>query len=442
MYRNPRQEELSPLQPFAWEQLKRVVKSGEIAIESRSQMMGLANTMSLEPEKVPLDVKVVLLGERRLYYLLSTLDPEFLELFKVAVDFEHDMDRNGDTAVHYARYLAKLIDDDDLRTFSAAAIARVCDRSSREAGDGEKFSTHAETMRDLLREADYWAGERQAQVVEAEDVEQAIEAKVRRNSRIRDRMMEQIVRDTVLIETEGDELGQINGLSVLQLGQFTFGRPSRITARVRLGKGEVVDIEREVDLGGPIHSKGVLILSGYLGARFATEFPLSLSASLVFEQSYGGIDGDSASLAELCALKSALAEIPILQNIAMTGSVNQRGQVQAIGGVNEKIEGFFDVCSRRGLTGDQGVIIPRSNVKYLMLRPDVVKAVQEDRFRVWAVSHVDEAASLVTGLPAGVADEEGQFPEDTLNGRVQSRLRNMAEQALEFARRTEGGSRE
>ncbi len=426
------------MQPFAWEQLKRVLQSGQISIESRRQMMGLANTMSLEPEEIPLDVKVVLLGGRRLYYLLSEMDPEFLELFKVAADFEHDMSRNGDTAADYARYLANLIDDEDLKAFSSDAIARVCDRSSREAGDKEKFSTHAETLRDLLREANYWARKREADVVEPEDVRRAVDAKNRRNSRVRDRMAEQIERETLLIDTDGQEVGQINGLAVLQLGQFAFGKPNRITARVRLGKGEVVDIEREVDLGGPLHSKGVLIISGYLGARFAHDFPLSLSASLVFEQSYGGIDGDSASLAEVCALKSALAEAPIAQNIAITGSVNQRGQVQAIGGVNEKVEGFFDICRRRGLTGDQGVIVPESNIKHLMLRDEVVDAVDDGDFAIWAVSDVDEATSILTGLPAGEADDDRQFPADTLNGRVQQRLQDLADQAIDFARQSNG----
>ena len=421
------------LQPFAWEQLKRVLHSGEIAIESRQQMMGLANTVSLEPEKMPLDIKVVLLGGRRLYYLLSELDPEFLELFKVAADFEHDMERNGDSAARYAQYLNKLIDDDEFRPFSNAAIARVCDRSSREAGDKEKFSTHAETIRDLLREADYWAGQRDTETVAPEDVQKAIDTRVRRNSRVRDRIVEQIERDTVLIDSDGAEVGQVNGLAVMQLGQSAFGKPSRITARVRLGKGEVVDIEREVDLGGPLHSKGVMILSGYLGARFARRFPLSLSASLVFEQSYGGVDGDSASLAELCALKSALAEAPLAQNIAVTGSVNQHGRVQAIGGVNEKIEGFFDICNFRGLTGDQGVIIPESNIKHLMLRRDVVEAVEEKKFSVWGVEHVDEAISVLTGIKAGTVDKKGQFPDDSLNARVQQRLQQMAEQAVEFS---------
>ncbi len=427
------------MQPFAWEQLKRVLHSGEIAIESRQQMMGLANTMSLEPEKVPLDIKVVLLGGRRLYYLLSEMDPEFLELFKVAADFEHDMERNGDTAPRYARYLSKLIADDDLMPFSSSAIARVCDRSSREARDREKFSTHAETLRDLLRESHYWARQRDGDdgVVTAEDVDKAIEAKVRRNSRIRDRMLEQIERRTLLIDTDGEQVGQVNGLAVLQLGQFAFGKPNRITARVRMGKGEVVDIEREVDLGGPIHSKGVLIIGGYLGARFARDFPLSLSASLVFEQSYGGVEGDSASLAELCALKSALADAPVAQNIAVTGSVNQRGCVQAIGGVNEKIEGFFDTCMGQKLTGNQGVVIPESNVKHLILRREVVEAVQEKKFRIWAVSHVDEAVAVLTGHSAGAADKEGRFPADTINGRVQRRLRDMAEQIVEFENRDE-----
>ncbi|MFB6263519.1 MAG: Lon protease family protein [Bradymonadaceae bacterium] len=418
---------------LSWEQLKRSLFSDEVRVESTRQILGLQRTVSLEPEPVPLDAKVVLLGQRRLYYLLSHLDPEFSELFKVAADFEEEMDREGAVEDQYPRLLASYIDEDDLKPFDSSGIARVVERSVRRAGDREKLTTESADVRDLLREADYWAGEAGRRVVTDEDVQDAIDAQINRKSRIRDRMREQIERETILIDTEGSASGQVNALSVLKLDDYQFGRPNRITARVRLGKGEVVDIEREVDLGGPIHSKGVLILQGLLGMRYAEEQPLSLSASLVFEQSYGGIDGDSASLAEAVALLSSLAEVPVRQNLSVTGSINQHGRVQAVGGVNDKIEGFFDVCADRGLTGDQGVVVPQSNVDNLMLRRDVCEAVAEDQFQIYGVETVDEAVELLTGEPAGEADETGEFPEGTVNYKVQKRLAEFAETAREFA---------
>jgi predicted ATP-dependent protease len=288
---------------------------------------------------------------------------------------------------------------------------------------------------DLLHEADYWAGQRRRTVVSAEDVQAALDAQRRRGSRVRERLLEAVRRGDVLLSTSGERVGQVNGLAVYQLGDQAFGHPSRISARVRLGKGEVVDIEREVELGGPIHSKGVLILSGFLGARYATRTPLALSASLVFEQSYGGIEGDSASLAELCALLSALGEVPVKQSLAVTGSVNQHGEVQPIGGVNEKVEGFFDVCLEAGpLTGEQGVLVPRRNVKNLMLRREVVEAVEAGRFHVWAVNTVDEALELLTGRPAGERAADGHFPEKSVNAAVEARVMAFAKAARDFAK--------
>jgi lon-related putative ATP-dependent protease len=416
------------LQPFAWEGLKRALRSGEIRIESLGQMLSLVSTVSLEPEAVPLEVKIVLLGERMLYYLLQHYDPEFNELFKVAVDFEDRMERNAENDLLYAGLIATLARKDGLRPFDRGAVARVVEHGARVVGDAEKLSTHVETTVNLLREADYWAEQAGRQVVSAEDVQRAVDTQIHRLSRVRELIQEEIRRGTILIDTAGARVGQINGLSVMDMGHFMFGRPSRITARVRLGKGEVVDIEREVELGGPIHSKGVLILSAFLGARYAPEQPLSLSASLVFEQSYGGVEGDSASSAELYTLLSALADVPIRQSFAVTGSVNQHGEVQAIGGVNEKIEGFFDLCQATGLTGDQGVLIPESNVKHLMLRQDVVQAVAEGKFSVYAVSTIDQGIELLTGMPAGIRNGKGVFPKDSINGRVEARLVALAEQ--------------
>ena len=420
------------MQPYSWEGLKRALRSGDIHIESPGQAYGLISTVALEPQPIPLDVKVVLLGERSLYYLMHEYDPDFSELFKVAADFDDQMDRGDDNNLAYAHLIGTLIRKENLRHFDRSAVARLIERSARMVGDSEKLSTHMQSVADLLREASYWAGEAGEETVSSDHVRKAIEAQVKRLNRVEDRMKEAILRQTILIDTEGEQIGQINGLSVLMLGNYAFGRPSRITARVRLGKGEVIDIERQVELGGPLHSKGVLILSSYLGSRYASDRPLSLSASLVFEQSYGGIDGDSASSAELYALLSVLAEAPIKQSLAVTGSVNQRGQVQAIGGVNEKIEGFFDICNARGLTGDQGVLIPSANVKHLMLRQEVVDAVSEDKFRIYPISTIEEGIEVLTGIPAGEMDEEGHFPEGSINQRVVARLESMTETQRAF----------
>jgi predicted ATP-dependent protease len=317
--------------------------------------------------------------------------------------------------------VATLARKEGLRPLDRGAVAGVLDHAARLAGDAEKLSVRMRPVVDLVREADFWAGEAGRAVTTAADVQAAIDAQVRRAGRIRERLLEEIRRGTILIDTEGAQVGQVNGISVLRLGEYELGHPTRITARVRVGRGELVDIEREVEMGGPIHSKGVLILAGFLGARYARRAPLSLAASLVFEQSYAAVEGDSASLAELCALLSALAEAPVEQALAVTGSVNQHGRVQAVGGVNEKIEGFFDACLGRGLRGDQGVLIPGSNVKNLMLRADVVEAVSAGRFRVLAVDTVDDAIELLTGLPSA-----------EVNRRVEARLTTFAEDARAF----------
>lgn len=420
------------LQPFAWEGLKRALQAGHLKIESPGQAWSLLSTVSLEPEPIPLAVKVVLVGERLLYYLLAALDPEFPELFKVAVDFEEDLDRGEESQQLYARLIAGLLRQEGLKPFDCAAVARVLEHSSRLAEDARKLSLHARELLDLLREAAHWSG--QSPVVTAGDVQRAIDAQIRRVDRVRERMQEEVRRGTLLLDTAGAVAGQVNGLSVLQLGSFSFGHPGRITARVRLGEGEVVDIEREAELSGPIHSKGVLILTGFLGGRYAGEQPLSLSASLVFEQSYGEVEGDSASLAELCALLSAISEIPLDQGKAVTGSVDQLGRAQAVGGINEKIEGFFDVCAARELDGRQGVVIPESNVQHLMLRRDVVEAVAAGKFHVYPVATVDEALEVLTGLPAGERDVEGNYPEGSVNRAVMDRLSHLAERRRDLAR--------
>jgi lon-related putative ATP-dependent protease len=425
-------------QPFAWDGLKRCLSANEIRIESLGQALSLVSTVSLEPEPIPLNLKVVLVGERVLYYLLYNLDPDFRELFKVAADFEEDMDRSPETQLLYARLVATIARREKLRPLDRDAVARVLEHGSRQAADAEKFSIRVQDITDLLREADYWARAVNRDTVQAADVERAIDARTYRGDRVRSRVQQEIQRGTILIDTEGARIGQVNGLSVVRLGEADFGYPTRISARVRLGKGEVVDIQREVELGGPIHSKGVLILGGFLGARYSGERPLSLAASLVFEQTYGAVEGDSASCAELCALLSALAEVPVRQALAITGSVNQHGDVQAIGGVNEKIEGFFDTCKGRGLTGEQGVIIPAANVKHLMLREEVVRACRDGRFSVYPVATADQAIELLTGVGAGEPDASGSFPRDSINGRVEQRLARLAEQAHAFVRSERG----
>jgi lon-related putative ATP-dependent protease len=425
--------------PFSWEALKRALRSAEVRMGTLEQMLSLVSTVSLEPEPIPLNVKVVLLGDRILYYLLCQYDPDFKELFKVAADFEDSMDRNDANNQLYANVIASLIKKEELQPFDRSAVARVIEHSSRIAGDAEKLTTHMRSIADLLTEAEYWAQQAKNGVVGSVHVQQAIDAQFRRGSRILERMQESIRRGFLLIDTAGEKIGQVNGLTVMELGDVSFGLPTRITASVRMGDGEVIDIEREVELAGPLHSKGVLILSGFLGRRYAQEKPLALSASLVFEQSYGEVEGDSASSAELYALLSALAEVPIKQGLAVTGSVNQNGEIQAIGGVNEKIEGFFDVCQQRGLDGTQGVLIPLANVKDLMLRHDVVTAVSAGKFNIYSVSSVDEGIELLTGMEAGILDVEENYPEKSINGRAMARVAHFAEIRHEFAESKKDG---
>jgi len=407
---------------FAYESLKRALRSAEIRIASLEQLMSLASTVSLEPEPIPLDLKVVLIGSPALYYLLAEYDVDFKELFKVAADFNDAVDRSAETSALYARIIAATVRREKLRPLDRGGVARAIEYASRSSGDSEKLSTEMRGLIDLLQEADHRAGESGRDIVGAADVETAIEAQRRRGDRVYQRLQEEIARNTLRIETAGEKIGQVNGLAVMGLGGFSFGHPSRISARVRLGQGQVIDIEREVALGGPLHSKGVLILSGFLGGRFGRSGPLSLTASLVFEQSYGGIDGDSASSAELYALLSALSDVPIRQCFAVTGSVDQLGLVQAIGGVNEKIEGFFDVCRRRGLDGSHGVLIPASNVKHLMLRRDVVDACAAKKFHVIPIDSIDQGIEILTGVPAGEREITGRYPDGTVNHRIATRL--------------------
>ncbi len=425
--------------PFAWEGLKRALLSHQVRIESLGQALNLVSTVALEPEPAALDAKLVLIGESWVYYMLCHYDPEFGQLFKVSADFDNELERNPDTHLQYAKLIAALVREHKLPPFDRTAVARVVEHSSRLAGDAERMSLNVGSIDELLRESSHWARKSDRTTVTAADVQRAIDAQKFRSDRIRERVQTEILRNTIFIQTEGAQVGQVNGLSVSQLGNFSFGRPVRITARVRSGKGEVIDIEREVELGGPLHSKGVLILSGFIGARYALDHPLALSASLVFEQSYGGVEGDSASSAELYALLSAIAEAPIRQWLAVTGSVNQHGQIQPIGGVNEKIEGFFDVCIKRGMNGLHGVLIPASNVKHLMLREDVVEAVRSGKFHIYPVDTVDQGIEILTGLPAGERNADGKYAAGTIGALVQQRLFDMARKLIAFAKSLEPG---
>jgi lon-related putative ATP-dependent protease len=408
--------------PFAWTALKRVLRSQEVRIESLERQLSLVSTISLEPQPVPIDLKVILIGSRLLFYLLKEYEPEFGLLFKVTADFSEDMPREGDNEILYCQLIASLQHREGLREISRAGVARIIEESARRAWDGEKLSLHMGGLLDLLQEADYWAGQANSKLVRRQDVQDAIDAQTRRVDQLREQLQERVLENTIQIDTDGIQLSQVNGLSVIQLGDYAFGMPTRISATARLGSGEVVDIEREIEQGGPIHSKGVMILSAYLGERYAKHQPLSLSASLVFEQNYGLVEGDSASAAELCSLLSSIGDIPLRQSLAITGSINQHGEIQAIGGVTQKIEGFFDICDSRGLTGEQGVIIPHSNTKDLMLKQAVVDAARAGKFAVYAVQHADQAMELLSGLPAGIPDTDGIYPEASVNGRIQVRL--------------------
>ena len=429
------------MHPLAWESLKRALQTQCIRIESPERTLGLVTTVSLEPQPIPLDVKVVLIGERYLYYYLHELDPDFGNLFKVAADFDDNVERTPENQIDFARMVATIVRHEELMPLDRRAVGRVIERASRLSEDADKLSVHRRSIVDLLKEADYWSRQAMRKRIGAADIQKAVEQQHYRLSRVQKRLQEEIRRGTIFIDTAGESVGQVNGLSVLEHGDLIFGQPGRITATTRVGDGEVVDIERETELGGPIHSKGVLILSNFLMSRYAGEHPVSMSASVVFEQSYGTIDGDSASLAELCALLSSLARVPVRQCFAMTGSVNQHGKVQPIGGVNEKIEGYFDVCSSQGLTGEQGVIIPRSNMKHLMLRNDVVQAVKDGQFRVFAVSTVDEAIQILTGVAAGEPLKKGGFSKGSVNARVEARLVELSEIRREFGGKSDDGDK-
>lgn len=418
--------------PLAWEGLKRALKNKVIEIESLAEAYGMFATRTLEPEPIPLHLKVILIGDPMIYYLLFNLDPDFQELFKVKADFSLRMERTPETTEQYAQFIATVCREENLTHFAPTGVAQVVEHSSRLVEHQGKLITKFGDIVDLIRESSYWAGKNGHQVVQDADVRKAIDEKVYRSNQIQLILQEMITEGTILIDTHGETPGQINGLAVLSLGDYAFGKPSRITARIHVGNKGVINIDRETELGGKIHNKGSMILAGYLGGKFATDVPLALSATLTFEQVYEEIEGDSASSVELYALLSALSGFPIRQDLAVTGSVNQLGQVQAIGGVNVKIEGFFDVCCAIGLTGQQGVMIPQSNVKHLMLREDVVAAIHDGQFHIYPIASIDEGIALLTGKEAGERQADGTYPDGTVNGAVQRKLRALALAVKEF----------
>ncbi|MCQ2965769.1 MAG: AAA family ATPase [Alphaproteobacteria bacterium] len=420
-------------QPSSWESLKRALRSKKITMDPPATEGGAMTTI-LEPEAIPLNIKVVLLGDPTLYYTLVENDPDFAEIFKVEANFYPTMDRDEENVSKYARLIATQARRNKLRPLEKSAVAKLIEYGSRLAEDTKKLTTHIATISDLIREANYCAMTNKKNVITRSHVEEAIRARIKRSDRLSEQMSEQIERGTILIDTDGAVVGQINGLAVFEYGHIAFGKPSRITCLTRIGKHGVIDIEREVDLGGSLHTKGVLILSSFISNRFSKNAPLCMEASLVFEQSYGEIDGDSASSTELYAILSSLSGVPIKQSFAVTGSVNQFGQIQAIGGVNEKIEGFFDICKIRGLTGKQGVLIPKTNVENLMLRQDIIDACEAGKFHIYPIETIDQGIEILTGIPAGEKDKNGKFPENSINGKVQKQLDCYLENSIEFTR--------
>ncbi|MDK1374845.1 MULTISPECIES: AAA family ATPase [unclassified Sinorhizobium] len=426
--------------PFAWEGLKRALASGEVVIENPGEQGAPVPTNRPRPEPIPLDVKVILIGPAALYQALHQADVEFPELFGVKAEFAPDMDWNEENLASYSAFLSLVVRDRRLLHFDRSAVARIVEHGARLRDHQRKLTTRFLDVARLAVEACHWAGKAKHKFVLAEDVDAAVAQQERRRNLAEERMREVISDGTIMIDTEGARVAQVNGVSVLNVGDYSFGQPSRVTARVSVGRGTVQSIEREIELSGPIHAKGFLILTGYLQAQYAQDWPLSLGATITFEQSYGGIDGDSASTTELYALLSALSGLPLNQGIAVTGAVNQHGQVQAVGGVTRKIEGFYDVCRDRGLTGRQGVIVPTANVMNLMLKEEVVEAVRAGRFHVWAVSHVDEGIELLMERTAGEPAADGTFPEGTVHRLVQDRLRQYAEHMRAFGSAWPGGS--
>jgi lon-related putative ATP-dependent protease len=418
--------------PFAWEALIRALSTREVRIENLGEQYSAIPTGSLSPAPIPLRTKIVLIGPPILYQLLHRLDDEFRELFKVRVDFAPEVEWTAESVEMLTAFISRWVGLNDLKHFDRGGVARLVEEAARWQNDQRKLSTRLRDVADLVTEASYWAGQQSHQLVQADDVKRAVGEKARRSSLTEERLRELIDEGTIRVETEGSRVGQLNGLSVIELGDHHFGMPSRVSASVAVGRGTLESIDRETELGGPIHNKGFLIVSGYLAGKYAQRWPLAMRATLTFEQSYDEVEGDSASSTELYALLSALADVPLKQHIAVTGSVDQHGHVQAVGGVTDKIEGFFKVCRARGLSGEQGVMIPASNVPHLMLSDDVVDAVRAGKFSIWAVADVDEGIEILTGTPAGERTAGGEYPEGTIHNLVAHKLRTYADLQAAF----------
>ena len=411
---------------FSWDSLKMSLRDKKIIIEEAGERLGFISTKGLKPEPIPLNVKVILIGLPHHYNILYNFDSDFKKLFKIKADYDLSMDKTNTNIKKYTSFICTLCMKENLNHLKASAVSRVIEYGLRIAEDKNKITTRFALIADIIREANFYSKLEKRKHIDDSHIKKAIDEKYYRSNLIQEKIKNLINDGTILIDTKGSTIGQVNGLSILNLGDITFGRPSRVTASVGLGKTGIIDIERETKLGGPIHSKGVMILSGYLTEKYATDGPLNLSARIVFEQSYEGVEGDSASSAELYAMISALSETPLNQKIAVTGSVNQKGEIQAIGGVNEKIEGFYEVCREKGLNSKQGVIIPRSNVKNLMLKDEVIKAVKEKKFHIYAIKNIDEGIEILTGVKAGKRSASGKFSKNTINYRISQRIKEFA----------------
>jgi len=424
--------------PFVWDTLKRALRNSEIRIEDVQEQLGYVTVSSLKPKPIPLNVKVILIGRREIFDLLLQYDDQFEKTFKVRADFDYEVETNDDTIDKFVQFVSRACREENLTHFSPEGIAALIEMSQKFVSDQERLSLRFGKIVEIITEASYWTQQNGNTLVEREDVEKAFQERRYRSSLAEEKLQDGILRDIKMIDTTGNEVGQVNALAVFALGDFMFGQPSRITAETYMGKEGIINIERNAKLSGKIHNKGVEILTGWLGRQFAQDFPLSVNVSITFEQSYGGVDGDSASSTEAYAILSSLANVPLKQNLAVTGSVNQKGEVQAIGGVNQKIEGFFDICRERGLTGDQGVLIPKANIKHLMLKNEVVESIENGEFHVYPVAHISEGIEILTGLKAGEPDEEGNYPEDSIFGKAKARLENYVQRS--FALKEKYGS--
>jgi ATP-dependent Lon protease len=428
-------------EPWVWPALKRTLKNQVIEIQTFDPLY-FFSTSALKPEPIDCNTKVIMIGDAQIYYLLYSLDDDFKKIFKIKADFDSVMNKESDKIQQYAAFIRKICDEDKLKPFDKTAVAAVIEHGVRITGRQKKLSTRFHLIADLLREANYWAEKEGSDVVTGKDVDKAIDKRNYRVNLIEEKIQEMIDDGTILIDSDGMVVGQVNGLSVYNLGDYMFGKPSRITAKTSLGKAGIINIEREAEMSGPIHNKGVYILTGYLRGKYAQDKPITMSASLCFEQSYSGVEGDSASSTEIYALLSSISGLPLRQDIAVTGSVNQKGEIQPIGGVNEKIEGFFDVCRAKGLTGKQGVMIPHLNIDDLMLRKDVVGAVQDAKFHIYPVKTIDQGIEILTGMEAGDKVEDGRFKEGSVNDQVDRKLRELGTKIKEFEGGEEGGKQE